>query len=133
MAGRAFRVAGTLVVMAGLSSLPTGGVAVRAHHSLAGIYDEARRVTLEGVITQFEFRNPHPIIVMEVRDGDGRAQRWLMEMDSRRELLQVGVGERTLKPGDHIVVLGSRARRQPHSLYVRRIDRPSDGFTYEHQ
>jgi hypothetical protein len=29
------------------------------------------------------------------------------------------------------VIIGSRARRQPQSLYIRRLERPSDGFAYE--
>jgi hypothetical protein len=41
------------------------------------------------------------------------------------------VTRETWKPGDWIVVTGSPARTQRHSLYVRRLDRPADGFRYE--
>jgi hypothetical protein len=34
-------------------------------------------------------------------------------------------------PADRIVVTGSVAREQASSLYVRRLDRPADGFRYE--
>jgi len=34
--------------------------AAEAHHSIAGMYDQSRRVTLDGVIAQFQFVNPHP-------------------------------------------------------------------------
>jgi len=30
------------------------------------------------------------------------------------------------------VITGSAARRDPLGLYVRRLERPADGFTYEH-
>jgi hypothetical protein len=76
--------------------------------------------------------DPHPWVVMEVKDRNGKAQRWMMEMDNRWELIELGFETETLKPGDRLVVYGSPARRQPHSLYIRKLDRPSDGFTYQH-
>jgi hypothetical protein len=107
------------------------GVAGRAHHSIAGVYDDSRRITIEGVIAQFQFVNPHPFVVMDVKDGNGTGQQWRLEMDNRRELVDVGFTSETLKPGDRIVVLGSLARTQSHSLYIQRLDRPADGFGYE--
>ena len=114
-----------------LASLWPGSVA-HAHHSIAGIYDDSQPVTVEGVVTRFGFVDPHPFVVMEVRDENGRPQRWTMEMDNRWELSQLGFETETLKPGDRLVVLGSPARLKPHSLYIRKLDRPSDGFTYQH-
>ena len=52
-------------------------------------------------------------------------------MDNRRELVEIGFTQQTLRPGDSIVVGGSPARHEARSLYVRRLDRPSDGFRYE--
>ena len=40
-----------------------------AHHSIAGVYDSSRQVTIEGIITQFHFINPHPFVVMETRNS----------------------------------------------------------------
>lgn len=107
-------------------------VTTGAHHSISGIYDDKQRVTIEGVVTQFHFLNPHPFLVLEVKDEKGNPQRWTAEMDNRYELAELGFETGTVKPGDHVIVLGFPARRQPHSLYVRRIDRPSDGFSYQH-
>jgi hypothetical protein len=102
-----------------------------AHHSIAGVYDGSQQVTIEGVITRFQFVNPHPFVVMEVKDGNGKALQWRLEMDNRWELAEIGVDEETLKPGDRVMVTGSPARRQPQSLYVRRLERPADGFMYQ--
>ena len=52
-------------------------------------------------------------------------------MDNRFELAGIGVTAETLRPGDRIVVTGSVGREQATSLYVRRLDRPADGFRYE--
>ena len=116
----------TLLGAAILALAATAG----AHHSIAGMYDASRNATLEGVVAEFQFINPHPILVVDVRRGDA-TERWQMEMDNRRELIEIGVTETTLKPGDRIVVYGSPARREVRRLYIRRLDRPADGFGYE--
>ena len=104
---------------------------VRAHHSISGIYDSSNRVTIEGVVSRFHFVNPHPFVMVSVTDGRGKKEEWRLEMDNRFELEAIGMTSRSLMPGDHVVATGSRGRTQLTSLYVRRLDRPSDGFWYE--
>jgi Family of unknown function (DUF6152) len=107
------------------------GPNVRAHHSIAAVYDGSKQVKVEGVVTRFQFTNPHPILIVDVSDVGGKTEEWRLEMDNRSELAAVGVTAETLKPGDRIVVSGSLARSQPNGLYIRRLDRPADGFWYE--
>jgi uncharacterized protein DUF6152 len=107
------------------------GVAAHAHHSIASIYDSSRPVTIEGIVARFQFAHPHPILLIDVKDDAGRAQPWRLEMDNLNELAEIGVKADTLKPGDRVVVSGSLSRKQPQSLYLRRLDRPADGFWYE--
>ena len=104
---------------------------VPAHHSIAAIYDSSRPRTLEGVVTQFAFVHPHPFIVMEVREGKEAPQSWRLEMDNRFELADIGMTAETFKAGDRLVVSGSPGRAQPLMLYVRKLERPRDGFEYE--
>ena len=106
------------------------GLGVEAHHAISAVYDESQQVRVEGVVTQFQFINPHPLVVLDVQ-GDGKPEQWRLEMDTHRELADIGFTSETLKPGDRLVITGSRARRQAQSLYIRRLDRPSDGFSYE--
>jgi hypothetical protein len=101
-----------------------------AHHSIAGMYDSSQTTTLEGVVAQFQFVNPHPFLVVNVQRGSGSEQ-WQMEMDNRRELSGIGITDATLRPGDRVVVFGSPARRETRKLYIRRLERPADGFRYE--
>jgi hypothetical protein len=105
---------------------------VMAHHSIAGVYDSSRQVTVEGVVSEFRFVNPHPYLLIDVRTAAGNTQPWKLEMDNRSELIDVGMTTETLKPGDRVVVTGSPIRApQSQSLYVRKLDRPADGFQYE--
>jgi hypothetical protein len=105
--------------------------AAEAHHSLAGMYDQGRRVTLEGVVAEFHFVNPHPFLMIDVRDADGRTQAWKAELDNRWELQDIGVTQATFKPGDHVGVSGSPGRDRTGLMYVWRLERPADGFLYE--
>ena len=107
------------------------GTVAYAHHSIAGMYDESRRVTVDGVVAQFQFVNPHPFVMVDARDANGGVQSWKLEMDNRHELVDVGVTGDTLKAGDRLIVTGSPARGQQRTLYVRRLERPADGFLYE--
>jgi Family of unknown function (DUF6152) len=102
-------------------------LAFAMHHSISGVYDSSRQVTVEGVIAEFHFVNPHPFIVV-----DANNERWKMEMDNLSELVEVGMTKFTLKPGDRVVVSGKPARSTPpQSLYIMKLDRPADGFRYE--
>jgi len=101
-----------------------------AHHSISAVYDSSKRVTIEGVVSQWRFVNPHPYLTVDVVDS-GRAQPYHLELDNRGELAAVGVTAETLRPGDRLVVTGSQSRTEPRNLYVRKLVRPADGFEYE--
>ena len=103
-----------------------------AHHSIAANYDFAERITIKATVLDFLFVNPHPFLIVEVIGADGARQEWKLEMDNRWELAQLGFGDSTLQPGNEIVVTGSVGRNEARALYVRRLERPSDGFVYQH-
>ena len=102
-----------------------------AHHSIAGVYDTSQQVTVEGVVTQFHFVNPHPFVTVEVRQNGGEPQQWKLEMDNLSELIHAGMTKETLKAGDQVVVSGNPVRSKGPNLYIRKLDRPADGFVYE--
>jgi hypothetical protein len=101
-----------------------------AHHSIGAVYDGSRPQRIEGIVVEFQFVNPHPFVVVTV-GPDGAGESWRLEMDNRFELQGIGMTGDTLKPGDRVVVTGSLGRSEPRTLYVRRLDRPADGFRYE--
>lgn len=115
------------IAFAALSVL---AVTADAHHSIAGMYDQSRRVTLDGVIAQYQFVNPHPFVVVDVT-MNGATQSWKAELDNRWELQNVGMTPTTFNAGDRIVVSGSPGRDRTPLLYVWRLERPADGFLYE--
>jgi hypothetical protein len=82
------------------------------------------------MVAEFHFVYPHPFVTIDVQQ-DGGSSQWSLEMDSRGELARAGMTSETLRPGDRIVVTGSPARGGDPRLYVRKLERPSDGFQYE--
>lgn len=119
-----------LVHTAILAVALASAVGARAHHSIAGVYDTARSTTIEARIVEFQFVNPHAIIIVEVSAPPG-SQTWRLELDNRFELVAIGMEETMFARGDAIVASGSPGRSDPQRLYVRRLERPADGLLYE--
>jgi hypothetical protein len=114
-----------------IAALLLASATAAAHHSIVAVYDFSQRLTLDGAVAQFEFVNPHPFVTIDVKER-GRAGRWRLEMDNRWELAELGFANETLKPGDRVIIVANPARSQSRSGYVRRLERPWDGFTYQH-
>lgn len=102
-----------------------------AHHSIGRVYDGSQEERIEGVVAEFRFTNPHPFLFVEVETETGLRQTWRLEMDNRFELTRIGMTAETFRPGERVVARGSPDRIRPQSLYLRRLDRPSDGLRYE--
>lgn len=105
--------------------------AATAHHSFAGIYDTGQTVTLNATVREFQFIQPHPFLIVEVRGAAGASQTWRAEMDNRFELEEIGITRDTFRPGDRVVVSGSPGRNQAHILYLWKLDRPADKLRYQ--
>src|SRR5580698_7679117 len=57
-----------------------------AHHGNA-MYDETKLVSVIGIVTSFEFSNPHALVTVEVKDDKGNIQKWLGEGTSPNMLV----------------------------------------------
>jgi hypothetical protein len=100
--------------------------AAYAHHSFAGTYREDEVISIEGEIVQFNVRNPHSFINIEVTNADGETELWGGEWGSVTQLSQGGVDRFTLKAGDFIVVDGAPPRDSSDKrVLVRQVVRPA--------
>lgn len=75
-----------------------------AHHSTA-IYDTSERVTLTGVVKEFQYTNPHIWIQLYVTDESGETHEYGIEGGSPNFLKRRGWTARALQPGDEVSVL----------------------------
>ena len=100
-----------------------------AHHSFASTYDETKKITVEGKLVQFLFRNPHSFVHVMAPDEDGTMQRWAIEWGGAGQLGGQGVTRDTLKPGDKVIITGNPGRNPAdHRVRMVTLRRPSDGF-----
>ena len=100
--------------------------AAYAHHSFAGTYIEGKLVKLEGDVVEFNIRNPHSFIVIEVKEKDGKKVKWGGEWGGVTQLSQGGVNRFTLEVGDHLLMEGAPARDSTDKkILVRKVWRPA--------
>ena len=98
-----------------VAALLTIGVPLSAHHGTGVSYDASKPVTVQGVVTEFRYANPHPQLFFDVTDDKGNVVHWSGEFyPNPAQLVQVGWGrkrsEAALAPGTKITVTLAPAR-----------------------
>ena len=79
---------------------------VLAHHGFDTEYDAAKKVKLEGVVTQVSWTNPHMRVYIDVTGSDGKVTNWNMELTSPNTIRRQGWGPDDLKAGDRVIFEG---------------------------
>jgi hypothetical protein len=90
-----------------------------AHHSFA-MFDKNRNVELVGVVTRFEWTNPHSYIVVSVTEN-GRQQEYTIETGAPGSLIRLDERWRSdiVKPGDRVkLVINPLKSGQPGGALV---------------
>ncbi|MEO8097137.1 MAG: DUF6152 family protein [Acidobacteriota bacterium] len=108
------------------------GVRAYAHHSFASTYLESERITIEGDVLQFLYRNPHSFLHVEAKDASGKMIRCAIEWGGAAQLGGQGIQSDTLKAGDHVIVLGAPGRSfsEDHRIRMVSVQRPADKKTW---
>lgn len=102
--------------------------AASAHHSASGFFDQSKTVEVSGVIKQWRFGNPHPLMLLEATDESGQKVEWHFELTgAATRRAKQGWSTKTFSPGEVITAVGNPSRREgAHLLLVRKITR-ADG------
>ena len=87
-----------------LVSLLAVGSQVSAHHGSRISYDMTKTVTVQGVVTEFDWVNPHVYFLFDVTDDKGKVIHWAAETNPPGNLAQSGWNKNFLKPGDKVTV-----------------------------
>lgn len=74
-----------------------------AHHSFA-MFDQSKVVTIQGVVRDFRWTNPHVFIQVVAKNDSGGEDEWSIEMTSPEHLVRTGWKPGTLKPGDRVTL-----------------------------
>jgi len=99
---------------------------VLAHHSFAAEYDASKKVTLKGVVTKFEWTNPHAHFYLDVKSADGKVANWNLELASPNMMQRNGWTRHSLQQGDEVTVTASPAKDSTNTASADTIIK-SDG------
>jgi Family of unknown function (DUF6152) len=97
-----------------------------SHHSTAN-FDRSMQLEITGVVTRFQFSNPHSLIQMDVPDdASGQTQTYSVFATSRVVLLRYGWRPESVNAGDTITITGHPDFDNPLFVYMTGI-RFADG------
>jgi hypothetical protein len=64
-----------------------------AHHNITAVYDTTKPLTIKGTITKVDWRNPHVIISVDVKDASGKITNWLVEATGTTNMTRAGLDQ----------------------------------------
>ena len=85
------------------AALALSGTVASAHHSFA-MFDLGRDVTVEAVVKEVQFTNPHVWLQILVKDDKGAETEWSIESGAPGMMLRNGWKPSTLKAGDKVTL-----------------------------
>jgi hypothetical protein len=96
------------------AALIAAAIPAAAHHGTGASYDLSNPTTVQGIVTEFHYANPHPQLFFDVMDK-GEVVHWSGEFyPNPAQLIQGGWGRRrseaALAPGTKITVTLAPAR-----------------------
>ena len=94
---------------------------VQAHHSFSATFTE-EVITVEGVVNNVKFVNPHVTVYFDVTDENGEVTEWVAEADSATSLRRDGWERDTLKSGDYISITGNSTRNGSPMVSMEEIN-----------
>jgi len=90
-----------IVGAAALAITPVAG----AHHS-GTMFDETKEVTLDGVVKEFQYTNPHSWLLVDITGADGKVTTWGFEAEGPTTLMQMKVRRSDFAPGTKLKITG---------------------------
>jgi hypothetical protein len=77
---------------------------------------------LKGTVSRVDWRNPHVVIYMDVKEADGKVVTWGFENAGVSQLAQQGYSRNTLKLGQEITaIVNPAANGNPTAIVVKVI------------
>jgi hypothetical protein len=106
-----------LILVPLIVSAFTFSTSLWAHHASRQVY-EGKTITLMGVVTDYEWANPHSVLSIAVKDNKGNVQEWHAEILPPTEMLKAGWTKESLKPGDEVTLTGRPGKYAQHIMWL---------------
>jgi len=91
------------VVLSGV--MAAGSASLLAHHS-AAMFEEQKTITVEGVVKEFQFTNPHSWLLVDVTDKSGKVTTWGFEAEGPSTLQRAGIRPSEFPVGTRVTITG---------------------------
>ncbi len=112
--------------------LVAAGSQAFAHHSVGGEFNVTKTLTLNGVVSDVEWANPHIYILFDAKDAAGTVTKWRLESVPVGMMRKAGLSKiLLLGDGQSASVIAYPARDgTPHLGYIVKITY-ADGHHYQ--
>ena len=91
---------GVFAVTAGLLSV---SLPLFAHHGTA-VFETDKVLTMKGNVTEWDWSNPHCLLQFDAKSEGGQVVHWIAETQNPAEMVSLGWGKTSFKPGDEVTV-----------------------------
>ena len=101
-----------------------------AHHS-ATMFESEKTITVEGVVKQFQFTNPHSWLLVDVKDKNGKVTTWGFEAEGPSTLQRAGIRPSDFAAGTKLKITGRPMKDgSPAAIWVDAV-RVTDGKRFD--
>jgi len=104
-----------------------------AHHSIQSQFDIHKTINVSGTVAKMEWINPHSYLTLNVKDADGKVQKWDFELGGPEALRRAGLSRADrggMKPGDQVTVTALAAKDGSNSGFLQEI-KMGDGRVFK--
>lgn len=102
--------------------------AVEAHHS-GTMFDGDKEVTVEGVVKEFQFTNPHSWLLVDVTNEDGTVTTWGFEAEGPTTLMTRKIRRSDLSPGTTVTITGHPMKDgRPAAAWTKAVTADGEEF-----
>ena len=81
------------------------GAPALAHHS-ATMFESVKTITVEGVVKEFQYTNPHSWLLVDVKNKNGSVTTWGFEAEGPSTLQRSGIRPSDFKAGTKLKITG---------------------------
>jgi Family of unknown function (DUF6152) len=117
---------GPAIVVALLILTP---LALQAHHG-GSMFETQKEITVNGVVKEFQYTNPHAWLLVDVTNKDGSVTTWGFESEGPGVLLRNGIHKADLTPGTKVTVTGHPMKNgQTAASWIKAVR--ADGVVFD--
>ena len=123
-----------IAALLGAGAMAVMAVPLVAHHSGA-MFEKVKTITVEGVVKEFQYTNPHSWLLVDVKNKNGTVTTWGFEAEGPSTLQRAHIRPSDFAPGTKLKITGRPMRDgSPAAAWVdavradgKRFD-PNEGF-----